>query len=76
MSTSSSPALPIDSFVFDVSILNSKHTLKNDFRIPRYFLPWDNPETYQNGTAYHMLSLGSSRTGLPFHYHGHTWLGM
>ena len=74
--TTHKTSLSIDSFVFDSSILNYLYELKNDFRIPKYFSLWDNPTAYKKGTVNHMLSIGSSRTGLPFHYHGHTWLGL
>ena len=37
---------------------------------------WDTRELNQQGITWHMLSLGASRTGLPFHIHGETWLAL
>jgi hypothetical protein len=65
-----------DTFSFDVSILQSIPEMVEDFRIPALFSDWDNPENERAGFSWHMLSLGASRTGLPFHEHGETWLAL
>jgi hypothetical protein len=65
-----------DDFVFDLDILQSIPELKNDFRVPGMFRYWDNVENDKTGVTRHYLSLGPSQTGLPFHTHGSTWLGL
>ena len=65
-----------DSFTFDVSVLKSIPELAADFKIPGIFSSWDSKETVQQGITWHMLSLGATRTGLPFHIHGETWLAL
>lgn len=65
-----------DSFTFDSDILNSIPELRNDFDVPEVFSDWSNMQAEAAGTSWHMLSLGPSRTGLPFHTHGETWLGL
>jgi tetratricopeptide (TPR) repeat protein len=74
-----------DQFVFDSSILQSIPELKNDIDDPELFSSWwgggdSNANANGNGKgnkhSWHILSLGASRTGLPFHSHGATWLGL
>ena len=65
-----------DFFAFDVSILKSIPDLGKDFSIPIMFQDWDNQENERQGYSWHMLSLGASKTGLPFHMHGETWLSL
>lgn len=64
-----------DFFTFDVSILKSIPALRHDYTIPRLFA-WDTAANEEQSLSWHMLSLGGSRTGLPFHVHGATWLGL
>ena len=63
-------------FAFDVGALQSIPELGKDFRVPIFFQDWDNKENEEKGISWHMLSLGPSRTGLPFHVHGETWLAL
>ena len=65
-----------DVFTFDVGALQSIPELGKDFRVPIFFQDWDNKENEEKGISWHMLSLGPSRTGLPFHVHGETWLAL
>lgn len=65
-----------DVFTFDVSALQSIPELGKDFRVPIFFQDWDNKDNEEKGISWHMLSLGPSRTGLPFHVHGETWLAL
>ena len=65
-----------DTFAFDVSVLKSIPELRGDFVVPPLFSSWDNPEHEQAGMSWHMLSLGPSLSGLPFHLHGETWLAL
>lgn len=65
-----------DAFAFDVSILKTIPELRGDFSVPPLFTSWDNPEYEKAGHAWHMLSLGPSLSGLPFHLHGETWLAL
>lgn len=67
-----------DSFVFDSSILNSIPELKEDIEEHEAFVSWakDDAGVAQSGNTWHIFSLGASRTGLPFHSHGPTWLGL
>ena len=50
--------------------------LRQDYVIPKLFNAWDNSARENQGEVWHMLSLGASRSGLPFHVHGETWLGL
>ena len=63
-------------FTFDADILNSIPELRNDFEVPEVFSEWTNAQAEAEGESWHMLSLGASRTGLPFHSHGSSWLGL
>jgi hypothetical protein len=65
-----------DHFTFDVSILNAIPALKQDYVIPHGVFEWDNAANEKAGHVWHMLSLGPSKSGLPFHLHGATWLGL
>ena len=61
-----------DRFVFDSSVLNSMPDLIDDIVEPE--IPtWMG---MREGEMWHIFSLGASRTGLPFHSHGPTWLGL
>lgn len=63
-------------FVFDTEILRRIPQLKQDVHIPSIFNDWDSIELETQGKMWHMLSLGPSRSGLPFHNHGKTWLAV
>lgn len=63
-----------DNFVFDTGILKSIPELSKDIHVPSLFSNWDNPRNEQSGVIWHMMSIGPSNTGLPFHSHGKTWL--
>ena len=69
-----------DIFTFDVSIMDNIPKLLEDFNIPKIFSNWHNMKTNTNNAhndrTWFMLSLGSSRAGLPYHTHGKTWLGL
>ncbi len=65
-----------DSFTFDASILNSIPALQSDFLVPQVFDDWMTDPRVKEGNAWHIFSLGASRTGLPFHTHGKTYLGL
>lgn len=65
-----------DAFTFDVGVLESIPDLLQDYRPPLLFNSWDNPQERRDHNAWHMLSLGASRQGLPFHSHGKTWLAL
>jgi hypothetical protein len=65
-----------DYFTFDVSILQSIPALRQDYRVPPALFDWDTPVNEKQGLMWHMLSMGASRSGLPFHVHGATWLGL
>lgn len=64
------------SFVFEPAILSTIPELRDDFAVPSFFSSWDNHETDEREEVWHMLSYGGSRTGLPFHNHGKTWLAV
>ena len=63
-----------DSFLFDTTVLQTIPELLRDFHIPEFVQDWDSFESESNGSMWHMLSLGPSRSGLPYHNHGQTWL--
>lgn len=63
-------------FIFDVKFMRKNLELEKDFKTPPHFEGFDNAATLEQGNAWHMLSLGPSRSGLPFHVHGETWLGL
>ena len=69
-----------DIFTFDVSIMDNIPHLLEDFNVPNVFSDWHNAKTGNNNghndRTWFMLSLGSSRAGLPYHTHGKTWLGL
>jgi hypothetical protein len=65
-----------DIFAFDVSVLKAIPQLRNDFTIPKPFQGWDTIDNENEGKVWHMLSLASSRNGLPFHSHGETWIAV
>eukprot|EP00614_Pseudopedinella_elastica_P001762 CAMPEP_0172598708 /NCGR_PEP_ID=MMETSP1068-20121228/18776_1 /TAXON_ID=35684 /ORGANISM="Pseudopedinella elastica, Strain CCMP716" /LENGTH=532 /DNA_ID=CAMNT_0013398681 /DNA_START=385 /DNA_END=1979 /DNA_ORIENTATION=+ len=76
---------PPDSFNFDGDILASIPELAADFQVPRVFASTfagpekravSQPQAAGASGAWTILSLGASRTGLPFHAHGETWLGL
>eukprot|EP01034_Spumella_vulgaris_P024386 gene24386-30728_t len=64
------------SFVFDTTILRVIPELAGDYSVPSMFSHWDNVEVEKANRMWHMLSLGPSRSGLPFHHHGRTWLAV
>lgn len=69
---SSSP----DLFTFDVDFSTAMPELKEDFRTPDHFLSFNGELSRRQKQSWHMLSVGGSRMGLPFHVHGETWLGL
>jgi hypothetical protein len=69
---SSSP----DLFTFDVDFSTALPELKEDFRTPDFFLSFNGEGSRRQKQSWHMLSVGGSRRGLPFHVHGETWLGL
>jgi hypothetical protein len=75
-----------DSFSFDNHILKAIPELNQQFSSPPFLSEDTNQRSNtqpSNGRQKHnrqqmsvILSLGQSRTGLPFHTHGDTWLGL
>jgi hypothetical protein len=65
-----------DLFVFDTEILNAIPELRQDVIIPSFVESWDNLERESNKSMWHMLSIGPSRSGLPLHSHGKTWISL
>lgn len=65
-----------DLVVYDVSVTNSIAELRKDFSVPPPFSEWANEKTEEKENAWHVLSIGASRSGLPFHSHGSTYLGL
>jgi len=66
-----------DLFNFDINFLKKMPELRSDFSTPPLFTSWGAADRQTGpGHSWHMLSLGASRTGLPFHVHGETWLGL
>lgn len=65
-----------DRFTFDVDFGTSLPELTADFRTPDYFLSFNGQLSRQRQQSWHMLSIGASRRGLPFHVHGETWIGL
>ncbi len=61
---------------FDVSFFYKNLELLEDFSNPDIFEQFCNKETDMSGESWLIFSLGSSRSGLPFHVHGQTWLGL
>lgn len=44
--------------------------------MPGVFTRWDSVQEEAERRMWHMLSIGPSRYGLPFHNHGQTWLAV
>lgn len=75
-----------DVFNFDPDFLEAMPELANDFHVPALFHRWagagkrsvsvDPRSPLARNPAWSMLSLGASRSGLPWHVHGDTWLGL
>ncbi len=65
-----------DLFVFDTEILHAIPELQNDVLILEFVSNWDNEENEANKSMWHMLSIGPSRSGLPLHSHGKTWISV
>lgn len=63
-------------FVFDTTVLSVIPELNDHFTVPTMFADWDTPEGEAAHSLWHMLSLGPSRAGLPFHNHGKTWIAV
>eukprot|EP01035_Chromulina_nebulosa_P020454 gene20454-26540_t len=63
-------------FTFDVAIVHEIPELKKDFITPEFFQQWNNEDSTLTGHSWYMFSLGQTRTGLPFHIHGQTWIGV
>ena len=65
-----------DSFTFDASILSTIPELREDIQDPEFTREWLSEEKEKKKDAWHMLSLGGSRQGLPYHVHGVTYLSL
>ena len=65
-----------DSFTFDASILGTIPELREDIQDPDFTREWLSEDKEKNKDAWHMLSLGGSRQGLPYHVHGVTYLSL
>ncbi|CAM9115880.1 unnamed protein product [Chrysoparadoxa australica] len=63
-------------FSFDVEFLDRCPELLEDFTVPDHFQSFNNKTSLLNGMSWHIMSIGGSRGGLPFHVHGQTWLGL
>lgn len=63
-------------FVFDPAVLKTIPELRTDIHVHPIFQDFDNEVNETEGSMWHMLSLGPSRSGLPFHNHGQTWIGV
>eukprot|EP01031_Cornospumella_fuschlensis_P024303 gene24303-29383_t len=63
-------------FLFDTTILDSIPDLQEHFAVPGVFTSWDSAQEEAEHRMWHMLSIGPSRYGLPFHNHGQTWLAV
>ncbi len=61
---------------FDVKFFYENPELIKDFSNPDIFQQFCNKEGITRGDAWLIFSLGSSRSGLQFHVHGPTWLGV
>ncbi len=61
---------------FDVRFFYENPELIKDFSNPDIFQQFCNKEAIKTGEAWLIFSLGSSRSGLQFHVHGPTWLGL
>ncbi len=61
---------------FDVKFFYENPELVKEFSNPDMFKQFCNKETVKTGESWLIFSLGSSRSGLPFHVHGPTWLGL
>jgi histone arginine demethylase JMJD6 len=64
------------SFAFDTTILSSIPEFKEHFQVPPMFADWDSMAQEERQDMWHMLSVGRSHSGLPFHNHGKTWLAV
>ncbi|KAJ1397737.1 hypothetical protein B484DRAFT_458639 [Ochromonadaceae sp. CCMP2298] len=64
------------SFVFDTTILKAVPELVHDMTVPFFVTSWDNAEQEEKRDMWHMLSMGPSKSGLPYHNHGRTWLAV
>jgi len=65
-----------DVFAFDAMLLRTMPEFAEDFATPSV-LEHAFPATDRiSGAAYHLLSVGPSRSGLPPHAHGETWLAL
>ncbi len=61
---------------FDVKFFYENPEFIKDFSNPKMFEQFCNKKAIKTGEAWLIFSLGSSRSGLPFHVHGPTWLGL
>jgi hypothetical protein len=64
-----------DLFNFDANFLSSMPEMKDDFEVPSLFHSWAGTgkrgvSDKSRNPAWSILSLGATRTGLPFHIHG------
>jgi hypothetical protein len=65
-----------EQFTFDVDFGKSMPELLSDFKTPKFFTSFNGDASRAERSSWHMLSIGGSRRGLPFHVHGETWLGL
>jgi hypothetical protein len=56
----------LDIFLFDATIAKSIPEIQKDYEVPILFQSWHNQESEIEGTAWTMLSLGSSKHGKCF----------
>ena len=62
---------------FDTDLIDHFKRLLPDFDLlPPFINSFNRPADLRRGDAWTMLSLGGPGSGLPFHVHGQTWLGL
>eukprot|EP00605_Chrysophyceae_sp_TOSAG23-4_P001059 GSChrysophyteH1.ASY1.ANO1.1164.1 assembled CDS len=59
-----------DSVIHDTTILKSITKLGSEFKVPEIFRHW------ALNSSWHILSIGASKTGLPFHSSGHSYMSL
>ena len=66
-----------DMVIYDTGILHSVSELRRDYDVPRVFQDWEqhsgNKESGELEHSWHVLNIGASRSGLPFHSHGRSY---
>lgn len=75
--TTSSASSSSSMFTFDTQAFQGPLAqLSHHFKTPGHFLSFNHDKSIHDGDSWHMLSIGPSRQGLPFHAHGETWLAL